>query len=65
MNRRAKIQIKHSTRGTQKWWYVVVGGNGEIMVTSEKFGSRSDCKRRCVRFLNVMQSLGDDDFEEM
>jgi uncharacterized protein YegP (UPF0339 family) len=53
MTKRAKIQIKHSSRGVQKWWYVLVGGNGEIMVTSEKFGSRADCKRRVVRFLNV------------
>ena len=53
MSKRAKIQIVHSSRGVQRWWYRLVGANGEIMVTSEKFGSRADCKRRVVRFLNV------------
>ena len=63
MTKRAKIQIKHNIRGVQRWWYVLVGGNGEIMVTSEKFGSRSDCKRRVVRFLNVTSQ--DMDIEEV
>ena len=53
MKKRAKIQIVCSKRGLERWHYRLVGSNGEIMVTSEKFGSRADCKRRVVRFLNV------------
>ena len=59
MTKRAKIQIKHSNRGVQKWWYVLVGANGEIMVTSEKFGSRADCMRRVARFRIVMDQIKD------
>ena len=59
MTKRAKIQIKHSSRGIQRWWYVLVGGNGEIMVTSEKFGSRTDCMRRVARFRIVMDQIKD------
>ena len=65
MKKRAKIQIKHNNRGVQKWWYVLVGGNGEIMVTSEKFGSRADCRRRVKRFLSVTLNLLDDDIKEV
>ena len=65
MTKRAKIQIKHSSRGIQRWWYVLVGGNGEIMVTSEKFGSRADCKRRVKRFMSVTLNLLDDDIEQV
>jgi uncharacterized protein YegP (UPF0339 family) len=65
MTKRAKIQIKHSSRGVQKWWYVLLGGNGEIMVTSEKFGSRSDCRRRVKRFLEVSHFLMNEDIEEV
>ena len=65
MTKRAKIQIKHSSRGVQKWWYVVVGANGEIMVTSEKYGSRADCFRRAHRFILVMNSMFYEDIKEV
>jgi uncharacterized protein YegP (UPF0339 family) len=65
MTKRAKIQIKHSSRGVQKWWYVLVGGNGEIMVTSEKFGNRATCIKRASRFIIVMNSLTYEDIKEV
>jgi uncharacterized protein YegP (UPF0339 family) len=63
MSRRAKIQIKHSARGVQKWWYVLLGGNGEIMVTSEKFSSRAICRNRAFRFMAVTKTLTWEDVE--
>jgi len=63
MSRRGKIQIRHSPRRKQPWHYVLLGGNGEVMVTSENFSSRADCKRRVVRFLNVTSQ--DMDIEEV
>ena len=65
MTKRAKIQIVHSSRGVQRWWYRLVGANGEIMVTSEKFGSRADCRRRVKRFMSVTLNLLDDDIKEV
>lgn len=65
MTKRAKIQIKHSARGVQRWWYVLVGANGEIIVTSEKFGSKSDCMRRVARFRIVMDQIKDCAVEEV
>jgi len=65
MTKRAKIQIVCSKRGLERWHYRLVGGNGEIMVTSEKFGSRADCKRRVKRFMSVTLNLLDDDIEQV
>ena len=65
MTKRAKIQIKHNSRGVQKWWYVLVGANGEIMVTSEKFSSRADCRRRALRFIVVVNSIINEDIKEV
>jgi len=65
VKKRAKIQIKHNNRGVQKWWYVLVGANGEIIVTSEKFSSRADCRRRALRFIVVVNSIINEDIEEV
>jgi uncharacterized protein YegP (UPF0339 family) len=54
MKRRAKLEICHNTRGKQRWWYRVKGGNGEIMVVSEKYGSHADAVRRADRFVAAL-----------
>ena len=62
MKRRAKLEICHNTRGKQRWWYRVKGGNGEIMVVSEKFDSKSKAETRAERFLQVMETVTPQDF---
>ena len=57
MKRRAKLENCHNSRGKQRWWYRVKGGNGEVMVVSEKYSSHADAVRRATRFCEAMQGM--------
>jgi uncharacterized protein YegP (UPF0339 family) len=40
-----KLEIVGNSKGRQRWWVRLVGGNGEIMWATEKFASLSKAKR--------------------
>ena len=38
-----KFEIRKSASSTQTFYYVLIGGNGEIMLTSEMMVSKQSC----------------------
>ena len=65
MKRKAQIQICYNTRGRQRWWYRLVAANGEIVIVSEKFLTKSNALRAAKRFIGIVMTVPAIDLVEM
>lgn len=48
------LRVKQRESGAGQFWYVVCGGNTQVLTTSEMYPSRSNAIRAARRFIKVI-----------
>lgn len=49
-----KFEIRKSPSATQSYYYVLIGGNGEIMMVSEMITTKQNCQNSIASILTAI-----------